>query len=106
MLTREHCPALGRVQGLDPEAVNELLTALPEWRIDAGRLIRDFRFPDFKATMLLVNAIACLAERENHHPELQVSYGRLQVAWSTHDVGGLSRKDFICAAKTDVMVAL
>jgi 4a-hydroxytetrahydrobiopterin dehydratase len=52
-----------------------------------------------------VNALAWIAEAEGHHPDLEVSYGRVLVKWSTHAVGGLTENDFICAAKTDRLVA-
>jgi hypothetical protein len=53
--------------------------------------------------LLFVNTVAGLAERENHHPDLEVGYGRVKVSYSTHDVAGLSRNDFICAAKIEAL---
>lgn len=47
--------------------------------------------------------IAALAEREDHHPELEVGYGKVLVSYSTHDVGGLSRNDFVCAARVEAL---
>jgi 4a-hydroxytetrahydrobiopterin dehydratase len=51
--------------------------------------------------MGFVNAIAWIAESEGHHPDLEVGYGKVNVRWSTHAVGGLTENDFICAAKVD-----
>ncbi|MBA3996694.1 MAG: 4a-hydroxytetrahydrobiopterin dehydratase [Candidatus Accumulibacter sp.] len=103
-LAHEHCRALrGAEHRLAPEAAQALLGELPGWSLIDGRLCREFRFADYKATMLFVNTAACLAERENHHPDLEVGYSRVKVSYSTHDVGGLSRNDFICAAKLEAL---
>jgi pterin-4a-carbinolamine dehydratase len=64
---------------------------------------KEFTFASYAATLLFVNTVAGLAERENHHPDLEVGYGRVQVGYSTHDVAGLSRNDFICAAKIEAL---
>ena len=55
--------------------------------------------------MSFVNALAHMANREDHHPDLGVHYDRCVVRYSTHDVGGLSENDFICAAKADALAA-
>ena len=60
-------------------------------------------FKDYYATMAFVNALAWIAHREDHHPDLAVHYDRAVVRFSTHDVGGLSENDFICAAKTSAL---
>jgi 4a-hydroxytetrahydrobiopterin dehydratase len=54
--------------------------------------------------MAFVNAVAWIAHREDHHPDLAVSYNRCRVEWSTHSVGGLSENDFICAAHIEAML--
>lgn len=98
-LTKEHChsgaPALA---GTDMDA---LLEQVPGWQAgdDRKRIIREFRFKDYYETIAFVNAAAWIANRENHHPDMEVHYNRCKVAYSTHDVGGLSRNDFICAAR-------
>jgi len=55
--------------------------------------------------MAFVNAAAWVSHRENHHPELEVSYRECKVSYSTHAIGGLSENDFICAAKLDALIA-
>jgi 4a-hydroxytetrahydrobiopterin dehydratase len=55
--------------------------------------------------MAFVNALAFISHRENHHPDLLVGYNKCEVRYSTHDVGGLSENDFICAAKVDGLLA-
>ena len=66
---------------------------------------KEFRFADYFRTMAFVNAVASVAHREDHHPEIEVGYARCIVHYSTHDVGGLSLNDFICAAKVEDLLA-
>ncbi|MCM8594534.1 4a-hydroxytetrahydrobiopterin dehydratase [Accumulibacter sp.] len=104
-LAREHCqPIRGTGHRLDPLEITALLATLPGWQVDGqGRLSKSFSFAGYPATMLFVNMIAALAEREDHHPDLEVGYGKVLVGYSTHDVGGLSRNDFICAARVEAL---
>lgn len=84
-----------------------LLEHLDGWTIRAGReLVREFRFNNYHETMAFVNGTAVISHRENHHPDLEVGYKRCVVRYSTHSVGGLSRNDFICAAKIDALQRL
>jgi len=62
---------------------------------------REFAFRDFYRTMSFVNALAHIANIEDHHPDLEVGYNYCRVRYWTHAVGGLSENDFICAAKAD-----
>ncbi len=64
-----------------------------------------FGFANYYQTVAFVNAVAFIAHSEDHHPELAVSYDRCKVRFSTHSVGGVSINDFICAAKTDALIA-
>ena len=66
-------------------------------------LSKEFTFTDFAKAMAFANSIAALAEEAGHHPDLQVSWGKVVVELSTHDVGGLSENDFILAAKIDTI---
>ncbi len=81
------------------------LSVLTDWAVENGKLVRTFRFADYHQTLAFVNAIAEVIHREDHHPELIVSYNRCAVRYDTHSVnggkGGLSDNDFICAAKID-----
>jgi 4a-hydroxytetrahydrobiopterin dehydratase len=75
----------------------------PDWQLDAvtKSLRRSFSFKDFYRTMSFVNALAHIANVEDHHPDLEVGYGYCRVTFTTHAIGGLSQNDFICAAKLD-----
>jgi 4a-hydroxytetrahydrobiopterin dehydratase len=81
--------------------LSDALSVLTDWAVADGQLRRDFRFSDYHQTMAFVNAVAELAHREDHHPDMLVSYNRCSVRFSTHSVGGFSDNDFICAAKVD-----
>ena len=97
MLADEHC-ATGAKQLASAE-VDTLLATLPGWSREGDTLTRTFRFADYHATLAFVNAVAFIAHREDHHPDLAVHYNRCVVAWSTHDAGGITRNDLICAAR-------
>ena len=75
----------------------------PDWQIadDIKSVKRSLRFKDFYRTMSFVNALAHVANTEDHHPDLAVGYNYCNVTFSTHAIGGLSENDFICAAKLD-----
>lgn len=74
-----------------------------DWKLDADAkaIRREFKFKDFYRTMSFVNALAHIANIEDHHPDLEVGYGYCRVLFSTHAIKGLSENDFICAAKID-----
>lgn len=106
-LAQAHCiPRRGHAHRLTEASVRELLPQIPGWELleDGHALGKTFRFPDYHRTMSFVNALAHVAHREDHHPDLSVHYDRCVVRYSTHDVGGLSENDFICAAKADALL--
>lgn len=104
-LTEKHCkPCEGGVAPLSRAQAGDLMKQLaPEWRLadDAASIRREFRFKDFYRTMSFVNALAHVANIEDHHPDLEVGYGVCRVEFTTHAIKGLSENDFICAAKID-----
>ena len=87
------------------DAVKLLRTLQEGWRIadDGKSLRRAYGCKDFYRTMAFVNAIAWIANAEDHHPDLEIGYNYCRVEFSTHSVGGLSENDFICAAKLDAL---
>jgi 4a-hydroxytetrahydrobiopterin dehydratase len=64
---------------------------------------KTYPFVDYAQTMAFVNAVAWVAQARNHHPDLWVQFNRCRVQWRTHDVTGLSRLDFDCAAAVDAL---
>ena len=91
------------VPRLAGEAVEAALAALPGWSVDAGALRKAYRFADWRATIAFVNAVAALADRADHHPDLAVGLGRCTVAWTTHDAGGITQNDLACAARMEAL---
>jgi len=96
-LATDHCASGARK--LPVADVDAELVALPGWTRDGDRLVRTFNFPNYYSTMAFVNAVAWIAHRQDHHPDLTVQYNRCTVAYSTHDAGGITRNDLICAAR-------
>jgi 4a-hydroxytetrahydrobiopterin dehydratase len=97
----QHGPALTRA------AAELLLEQLAGWTLsaDAKEIRRTFSFKDYYGSMAFVNAVAWIAHREDHHPDMTVGYNKVTVAFSTHSVSGLSENDFIGAARIDALGA-
>ena len=91
---------------LTPLRATKLLRDIPDWKLnsEAQMISRTLRFKNFYETMAFVNALAWIAHREDHHPDLEVGYNRCVVHYRTHAVGGLSENDFICAAKINDLI--
>jgi 4a-hydroxytetrahydrobiopterin dehydratase len=104
-LAQRKCkPCEGGVAPLTRDAAQELLAKLQDgWKLTAdARSIRcEFAFKDFYRTMSFVNAVAHVANIEDHHPDLEVGYNYCRITFTTHAIKGLSENDFICAAKID-----
>jgi 4a-hydroxytetrahydrobiopterin dehydratase len=100
-------------QGRRALSATEIVTRLSQlngeqalgWRLIDGALEKSFSFNNFHQTMGFVNALAFIANTEDHHPDLQLSYGRCTVRFNTHDVNGISVSDFFCASKVDALLA-
>jgi 4a-hydroxytetrahydrobiopterin dehydratase len=87
------------------EQARDLMPQIPDWKLsEDGRVInRLFGFKDFNAALAFANAIGKVADEEWHHPDLRVSWGKVEVALTTHSIKGLSENDFILAAKIDLL---
>ena len=104
LASRRCKPCEGGVPPLERTAARQLLASLQgDWELaeDGRHISRRFAFRDFYRTMSFVNAIAHLANIEDHHPDLEVGYNYCRVRYTTHAVKGLSENDFICAARID-----
>ncbi len=104
-LSSKHCESCeGIGAALTAEQVTNLMPQLVEgWCVqkESTEIQKSFSFKNFYETMAFVNAIAWIANAENHHPDLDVGYNYCHVRFSTHALKGLSHNDFICAAKID-----
>jgi 4a-hydroxytetrahydrobiopterin dehydratase len=106
-LASQRCdPADASTPALPRDEVVRLSVGLdPAWRVEDDRLVREFAFPTFGAAFGLATRIALLAESQNHHPALDIAWGRLSVTWTTDAIGAISANDVIMAAKVDRLVA-
>jgi 4a-hydroxytetrahydrobiopterin dehydratase len=108
-LEQRHCvPCAGGVPILERAEAEKLLAQLNAgWKLsdDSRYIVRTFRYKSYYKTIAFVNAVAWIANNEDHHPDLEVGYGRCLVRYTTHAIGGLSENDFICAAKIDGLEA-
>lgn len=91
---------------VEAEQAVALLRETPGFELDAtrSRLAKTFEFKNFHETMAFVNAVAWVAHREDHHPDMEVTYRTCRVTYTTHAIGGLSENDFICAAKINALL--
>ena len=99
-----HCESCESGTGtLEPDRVEEGLNALKGWELaqDGDAITRKFTFDNFHETMGVVNAVAWIANTENHHPDLEVGYGACRVTFTTHAADGLTKNDFICAKQVN-----
>lgn len=92
-------PCEGGVAKLKPSEVKTLLKKTPGWKLSQGKLRQNLVFKDFAKAMVFVNAMARVAEKEQHHPDFAVHYNKVEVTIWTHSINGLSQNDFILAAK-------
>jgi 4a-hydroxytetrahydrobiopterin dehydratase len=100
----ESCEGIGKP--LSEEQISNVLSQInKEWQVINNQEIkRSYSFKNFYQTMAFVNAIAWIANQENHHPDLEVGYNYCHVRFMTHALNGLSMNDFICAAKIDSLL--
>ncbi|KTC88712.1 4a-hydroxytetrahydrobiopterin dehydratase [Fluoribacter dumoffii] len=107
-LSTKHCESCeGIGAALNAEQIKNLMPQLNEnWKVSIDNRIikRSLSFKDFYETMAFVNALAWIANTENHHPDLEVGYNYCHVSFMTHALNGLSHNDFICAAKMDKLL--
>ena len=101
-LLQESCVSLNKGEpAIDSSTAQQLADAISDWKIsdDYLSISKDFKFKNYYETIAFVNSVAWIAHHQDHHPDLNVSYNQCRITYSTHSVGGLSRNDFICAAR-------
>ena len=107
-LSTKHCESCeGIGQALNKDQILRLMPQLNKhWSVTSDNRIieRKLAFNNFYETMAFVNALAWIANQENHHPDLEVGYNYCQVRFMTHALKGLTQNDFICAAKMDKLL--
>ncbi len=103
-LTSKKCkPCEGGVDKLDALAIKRYNDELNEpWPVvDGMKIVKSFKFPNFKACMVFANKVAAIAEQEGHHPVMHIYFSKVEIELWTHVILGLSENDFIMAAKID-----
>jgi 4a-hydroxytetrahydrobiopterin dehydratase len=109
LVNKKCVPCHGGVSALSADEARSMLGRLlsadgkPGWQIveDGKALKREFKFADFYRAMSFVNAVAHIANAEDHHPDIECGWGYVRIRYQTHAIGGLHENDFICAAKID-----
>lgn len=86
---------------LDQAALRDVITVLSGWQARNDAIEKTFRFAGYPETIQFVNAVAWIAQRLDHHPDLEVGYDRCRVVWTTHDANGVTMNDCIAAAKIE-----
>ncbi len=96
---------MSRLQALAADEIAARLETLPGWRLQEGAIKRTFRTHGWKGSLMVTSAIGHLAEVAWHHPEIALSWNRVEVSLSTHDVDGISDRDFELARKIEEFVS-
>ncbi|MEA3186940.1 MAG: 4a-hydroxytetrahydrobiopterin dehydratase [Chthoniobacter sp.] len=88
---------------LDANEIKQALKKVPEWEHEKRQLERTFEFDDFTQAMDFINAVAEIAEEEEHHPDIDLRYNKVTLRLSTHSEGGVTENDFDLAEKIDTL---
>jgi len=106
-LTAKKCePCEGGTEPLSTSEAKAYVEQTPAWQLitdDTHKVIRDLQFKNFAEAMKFVNRVADVAEEEGHHPNIYISWNKVNLELYTHSIGGLSENDFIMAAKIDAL---
>lgn len=106
-LTKIRCVGCeGGIPALTPEEIKPYLVEVKDWQLtdDHKWITKRFEFKGFNKTMSFVNAVAWIANQENHHPDMEVGFNYCLIKYMTHAVNGLTQNDFICAAKINALL--
>lgn len=100
-------PCQGGIAAYDAAAVRAMMGQLNGWTLsdDATTITRRFAFKGFAKAVEMANLAAWLGNKQGHHPDISFGWGYCEVTFTTHEAGGLTENDFICAAKLDALVA-
>jgi len=92
---------MARPTKLSDTEIQSRLGALPDWKVDQGKLFREFRFADFKQAFAFMTRVAAVADQMDHHPEWFNVFNKVRVHLGTHDAGGITDLDFKLASAMD-----
>jgi len=95
-------PCRGGVLPLKGSELQQILQQVPQWKtVNEPHVTRAFTFPGFKEALAFVNRVGEVAEQQGHHPDILLTWGKAEITMWTHKIDGLTRSDFIMAAKID-----
>ena len=95
-------PCKGSTPPLKGAELQQFSHQLPNWKVvDQHHITRTFTFPDFQKALDFVNRVGAIAEEQGHHPDILLTWGKVEITIWTHKVQGLTESDFILAAKID-----
>lgn len=103
-LADENCVPPEGLSPLSDAEVSALSAEVPAWTLADQTLTRELVFAGFPQAVAFVNRLAEVAQTQNHHPDICISYRQVLLTYTTHRAGGLTRNDFIMAARTDRLV--
>lgn len=98
-------PCEGGTEKLGTSEIKRLLKNIPGWQLKGQGIRKTFAFKNYYETVSFVNAAAWIAHTQDHHPEIEFGYKNCEICYSTHSVKGLTKNDFICAAKINALVS-
>jgi 4a-hydroxytetrahydrobiopterin dehydratase len=107
-LQQKKCiPCEGGVPALTKAQAEDIMMHVPDWELseDGTKITRLYGFKDFAKALAFTNAVGKVAEEEWHHPDIKLSWGKVEVTFTTHAVRGLTENDFIMAAKVNELPA-
>lgn len=100
-LASENCVLCNSTDGLSRDETIELLRDLPGWQLVENSIQKEFRFKSYKSGLDFAYEVGKIAEEQDHHPDIWIGWRRVKLTFSTHAIKGLSRNDFIMAAKVE-----
>jgi 4a-hydroxytetrahydrobiopterin dehydratase len=98
-------PCRGGVPPMKGSELAQIQKLVPQWKVvNEHHITRAFTFPDFKEALAFVNRVGEVAEKQGHHPDIMLAWGKVEITMWTHKIDGLTQSDFIMAAKIDQLV--
>ncbi|HXC96026.1 MAG TPA: 4a-hydroxytetrahydrobiopterin dehydratase [Edaphobacter sp.] len=88
-------------KSLDESEIQEALKTHPAWKLQSGKIVREWTFKDFLEAMAFVNRVATLAESAGHHPDIDIRYNHVVLGLVSHDAGGITNRDIATATQID-----
>lgn len=107
LASKKCVPCSGGVPPMKGDALTDLLKQLGDgWKVvEEHHLMKEYKFPDFSSALAFTNRVGAVAEKEGHHPDIYLAWGKVKIMIWTHKINGLTESDFILAAKCDEVVS-